>query len=144
MNIIRNWFSWVMITGLPLSCTFLVHDSLEQCEWCSNRNYPKASGNIHFKENVGHFRSSQWLKGLLNRQGSELLQWRNADPVFSDIWTLASLTPILRSTIRNNRCHCSVLFLPEICNLMMTSCDHLVLGVRDLAWVLCPELYCSI
>jgi hypothetical protein len=97
-----------MITGLPLSCTFLVHDSWEQCEWCSNRNYPKSSGSIHFKDNLDHHRSSQWLKGLLNRQGSDLLQHRNADPVFSDIWTLASLTTILRCVIRNIRCYCSV------------------------------------
>jgi hypothetical protein len=84
------------------------------------------------------------VKRVLNRQGSELLQGRNADPVFSDIRTLASLAIILKSTIRNIRCHCFVLFLPEICNLMMMSCDHLVLGVRYVAWVLSPELYCSI
>jgi hypothetical protein len=86
----------------------------------------------------------QVIKRVLNRQGSELLQGRNADPVFSDIQILASPATILRSAIRNIRCHCSILVLPEICNLMMMTCDHLVVGVRDVTWVLSPELYCSI
>jgi hypothetical protein len=105
---IVNWFSGMMITGLPLSCTLFVQASLEQWAWCSNGNYPKAQEKSHFRQSV-----SPQQQLLIDSAFEWTRLWA---PSWQKMQTWCSVTfrcwcheaTIFRRTIKNVRC--SVLF----------------------------------